>query len=104
MRASRDVKVDEVVDFKTDERLSRGTRAFLKVLNSPAPPELEKLPALEARKVLETAQASVPVDYSGIDESERAITADGFQIVLNIVRPEGVTRKLPAFMFIHGGG
>ena len=104
MRASRDVKVDEVVDFKTDERLSRGTRAFLKVLNSPAPPELEKLSALEARRVLETAQASVPVDYSGIDESERAITADGFQIVLNIVRPEGVTRKLPAFMFIHGGG
>src|SRR5262245_8537076 len=104
MPASRDVKVDEVVDFKTDERLSRGTRAFLTVLNSPAPPELEKLSALEARKVLETAQAAVPVDYSGIDESERTITADGFQIVLNIVRPEGVTRKLPVFMFIHGGG
>src|SRR5262249_3627636 len=104
MRGSQDIELDEVVDFKTDERLSRGTRAFLRALNSPAPPELEKLPALEARKVLETAQASVPVDYSGIDESERTITADGFQILLNIVRPGGVTRKLPVFMFIHGGG
>jgi acetyl esterase len=103
MRASR-VTADEVVDFKTDERLSRGTRAFLKVLNSPTPPELEKLSAPEARKVLETAQASVLVDYSGIDESERTITTDGFQILLTIVRPQGVTRKLPVFMFIHGGG
>src|SRR5687767_10081358 len=103
MRASR-VTVDEVVDFKTDERLSRGTRAFLKVLNSPTPPELEKLSAPAARKVLETAQASILVDYSGIDESERTITTDGFQILLTIVRPQGVTRKLPVFMFIHGGG
>lgn len=104
MRGSQNVQMDEVIDFTTDERLSRGTRAFLKALNSPAPPELEKLPPLEARQVLETAQASVPVDYSGIDESERTITAGGFQILLNVVRPAGVTRKLPVFMFIHGGG
>jgi acetyl esterase len=102
MRSSLDVHA--VVDYRTDERLSRGTRAFLKALNTPAPPELEKLPALEARRVLETAQASVAVDTSGIDEKEKTITADGFEIVLNIVRPRGVTRKLPVFMFIHGGG
>jgi acetyl esterase/lipase len=102
MRSS--LEVQAVVDFRTDQRLSRGTRAFLKALNTPAPPELEKLPALEARKVLETAQASVAVDISGIDESEKTITADGFKIVLNIVRPRGVSKKLPVFMFIHGGG
>jgi acetyl esterase/lipase len=32
------------------------------------------------------------------------ITADGFTIKLNIVRPEGVEGTLPAFIFIHGGG
>jgi acetyl esterase len=95
---------ETVADFNTDPRLSRGTREFLKALNSPAPPELEKLPPLEVRKVLESAQASVDVDYSGIDESEKTINADGFEIVLNIVRPEGTTGKLPVFMFIHGGG
>jgi acetyl esterase/lipase len=98
------VQTSTIVDFSTDQRLSRGTRAFLKALNSPTPPELEKLPALQARKVLETAQASVAVDYSGIAESEKSISVDGFQIVLNIVRPQGVTQKLPVFMFIHGGG
>lgn len=85
-------------------RLSHGTRAFLQQLNSPAPPELEKLPPLEARKVLEQAQAAADVDYSGIDESEKVIDADGFRIVLNVVRPQGTTDKLPAFIFIHGGG
>lgn len=94
----------ESVDFNTDVRLSHGTRAFLKELNSPAPPELEKLPPLEARKVLEQAQAAADVDYSGIDESEKVIDADGFRIVLNVVRPQGATDKLPAFIFIHGGG
>jgi acetyl esterase/lipase len=50
------------------------------------------------------AQASVKVDLSGIDESEKTITADGYPIKLNIVRPEGVKGTLPVFMFIHGGG
>ncbi len=76
----------------------------MKALNSPAPPELEKMPPLEARKVLENAQASVEVDISGIEESEKTINADGFEIKLNIIRPEGKTEKLPVFMFIHGGG
>ena len=98
------VQTSMIVDFNTDQRLSRGTRAFLKALNSPMPPELEKLPPLQARKVLETAQASVAVDYSGIAESEKTITVDGFEIVLNLVRPKDVTKKLPVFMFIHGGG
>jgi acetyl esterase len=94
----------ETLEIADDPRLSPGTKEFLKVLNSPAPPELEKLPPLEARKVLEGAQASVPVDLSGIEESEKTINADGFEIVLNIVRPAGKTEKLPVFIFIHGGG
>ena len=98
------VQTSTIVDFNTDQRLSRGTRAFLKALNTPMPPELEKLPPLQARKVLETAQASVAVDYSGIAESEKRITVDGFEIVLNLVRPKDVAKKLPVFMFVHGGG
>lgn len=59
---------------------------------------------LEARKALVDAQESVQVDYSGIVESEKTITADGYTIKLNIVKPEGVTGILPAFIFLHGGG
>jgi acetyl esterase len=104
MGTSQAVQAIEVVDFRTDQRLSRGTRAFLKALNTPVPPELEKLAPVAARKVLETAQASVNVDYSGIDEQEKTIAVDGFEIVLNIVRPKGAASTLPVFVFIHGGG
>ena len=87
-----------------DARLSQGTKEFLKVLNSPAPPELEKMSPIEARRVLVDAQASVNVDYSGIEESEKTINAGGYEINLNIVRPAGIKETLPVFIFIHGGG
>ncbi len=105
MSITQTAKTNATLDIADDPRLSAGTKEFLKALNSPAPPELEKLSPEEARKVLETAQASVSVDYSGIEESEKTISADGFEILLNIVKPAGATaEKLPVFMFIHGGG
>lgn len=104
MSNTQTAKTIETLDIADDPRLSIGTKEFLKALNTPAPPELEKLSPEDARKVLETAQASAAVDYSGIEESEKTISADGLEIVLNIVRPEGAAEKLPVFMFIHGGG
>jgi acetyl esterase/lipase len=97
---SQATKILEVAD---DPRLSRQVKAFLKELNSGGV-ALETLPAIAARQVLVDAQASVPVDLSGIEESEKVITADGYTITLNIVRPEGVKGTLPVFIFIHGGG
>jgi len=104
MSSTKMSEIVETLDFTEDPRLSPGTKEFLKALNSPAPPELEKMDPLDARKVLEGAQASVEVDLSGIEESEKLINADGYEILLNIVRPEGKAEKLPVFMFIHGGG
>ena len=92
------------LDIASDPRLSRGVKAFLNALNSPGGPPLETLPPLEAREVLATAQASVAVDLSGIEETEKTITADGHTILLNVVRPAGVEGILPVFVFIHGGG
>ena len=97
-------QTEKTMEVASDPRLSKGTKEFLKVLNSPAPPELEKMSPQEARDVLAGAQKSVDVDYSGIEESEKTINADGFEIKLNIVRPEGIKEKLPVFIFIHGGG
>ncbi|MBC7881974.1 MAG: alpha/beta hydrolase [Anaerolineae bacterium] len=97
------VQAVKILEVAEDPRLSREVKAFLKLLNSGGVP-LETLPPLEARQVLVDAQASVQVDLSGIDESEKMITADGYPITLNIVRPEGVNDTLPVFIFIHGGG
>lgn len=90
-------------DYLSDPHLSRGTKEFLKVLNAGTTP-VESLSPKDARQVLIDAQNSVKVDLSGIDESEKTINADGHKIKLNIVRPKGVKGKIPAFIFIHGGG
>lgn len=92
-----------VQDFATDPNIDKGTREFLKVLNTGGTP-LEELPIADARNVLVGAQAGVKVDLSGIEESEKTITTDGHTIKLNIVRPEKVKGKLPVFIFVHGGG
>jgi acetyl esterase/lipase len=92
------------VDYQNDPRLSRETRLFLAALNAAGGPPLETLSPVEARQVLVSAQASVPVDLSGIEESEKTISADGYTVKLNIVRPEGAKGDLPGFIFIHGGG
>ncbi|MFD1142396.1 alpha/beta hydrolase [Larkinella insperata] len=87
-----------------DPAVSEQTKVFLAALNSAGGPPLETLSPAEARKVLVGAQASVEVDVSGIEESEKTITADGYTVKLNIVRPEGMEGVLPVFIFIHGGG
>src|SRR5262245_40098486 len=102
MKSATDSRLENPVEVEVDPRLSRGVKAYLKVLNSSGGPPLETLPPLQAREGLVSAQASVPVDLSGIEESEKTITADGYTIILNVVRPEGVTATLPVFMFIHG--
>src|SRR6201991_1721285 len=89
-------------DYLIDEHLTPGVKAFLKVVNAGAP--VESLPKMAARQVLIDAQKAFNLDYSGIEESEKTIEADGFTIKLNIVRPEGKKGDLPVFIFIHGGG
>lgn len=93
----------QVQDYATDPHLTTEVKAFLKLLNTGGKP-VESLSVSDARKVLVDAQASVKVDLSGIDVAEKTITADGFTIKLNIVRPEGVKGILPVFIYIHGGG
>jgi len=92
------------VDYLVDEHLSPGVREFLKIVNAPGGKPVESLPKLAARQVLIDAQKAFNVDYSGIEESGKTITADGYTIKLNIVRPEGAAGLLPVFIFIHGGG
>ncbi|HEY9048148.1 MAG TPA: alpha/beta hydrolase [Ohtaekwangia sp.] len=92
-----------IADYATDPRLDIGVKEFLKAINSGIPP-LETLPPQVVREILMQAQASVIVNTSGIDVHERTIVSDGFSIQLYIVKPQNTTEKLPAFLFLHGGG
>jgi len=91
------------VDYATDPHLTNAVKSFLKPLNATGP-GLETLSPADARKVLIGAQASVKFDYSGIEETEKTISSEGQTVKLTIMRPKGVKRKLPVFIYIHGGG
>ncbi len=87
-----------------DPRLSPGTKRFLAALNSSGLPPLETMTPAAAREVLASAQAAVNVDLSGIEETRRSITAGGYDLMLDLVRPAGAQGRLPVFVFVHGGG
>jgi acetyl esterase len=95
---------ETTVDFSSDPRIETGTKKFLTALNSGGGKPMEKMTPVEARAVLTGAQSSIKVDVSGVDVTEKTITADGAPLNLHIVRPAGVKGTLPAFVFIHGGG
>lgn len=87
-----------------DPRLTPGTKKFLAALNSSGLPPLETMTPAAARDVLASAQASVNVDLSGIEETQRSITAGPYNLLLDIVHPAGARGRLPVFVFVHGGG
>jgi acetyl esterase/lipase len=89
---------------ENDPRIFTEVRAFLRVLNSGTGKPIEQLSPADARKVLTDAQSSVTVDYSGIEESEAAITQDGKEVRIHITKPIGAKPGAPVFLFIHGGG
>jgi acetyl esterase len=97
------VMAQKAPDYLVDPHLAAAVKEFLKPLNAGGPP-VESLSKQDARNVLVNAQAAAKVDLSGIDESEKTITQDGYTVKLNIVRPQGVSKRLPVFIFIHGGG
>lgn len=98
-----DDEIKKAPDYLDDPHLSVKTKEYLKVLNSGDTP-VESLSPADAREVLVEAQASVDVDLSGIDVSERTIANAGYTVKTHIVRPQGAEGKLPVFIFIHGGG
>jgi acetyl esterase len=93
-----------VTNVAADPRLSPGTKTFLAALNGSGGAPLETLTPETARGVLALAQAAEKVDHFGIDESQHAIHAGEFKLILDVVRPAGLHGPLPGFVFVHGGG
>ena len=79
-------------------------QGFINQLNSGGGKPMEQMTPKDARLVLVGAQNSVKPDMSGITVTEKTVTEGDAKILLTIVRPAGVKKALPAFMFFHGGG
>lgn len=77
---------------------------FLDQLSASGSKPIEQMTPKDARNVLSNLQKSVKIDLSGISTHNKTIKVDGKTIPLVIVRPAGVTKQLPVFMFFHGGG
>ncbi len=92
------------VKAENDPQILLKVRQFLKGLNSGDGKPMEQLSPADARQVLVGAQKSVPVDYSGIEETEKKITQNGLTVTIHIVKPQGAKGDIPVFMFFHGGG
>ena len=84
--------------------VEHNTQAFLDALAAGGAKPLEQLSTKDARAVLTGAQASVKVDLSGVEVSDRSIAVGEQIIKLKVVRPAKVKGELPVFMFFHGGG
>lgn len=89
---------------ENDPLIFTKVQSFLKALNSGDGKPIEQLSPADARQVLVGAQKSVKVDYSGIEESERTISQNGYKVKIHITKPKGVKANAPVFIFIHGGG
>ncbi len=87
-----------------DPQVFTEIRGFLKALNAGNGKPLEQLSPSDARQVLVGAQKSVAVDYSGIEETERVISQNGYQVKIHITKPKGAKPNAPVFIYIHGGG
>lgn len=87
-----------------DPQVFTEIRPFLKALNTSNGKPLEQLSPADARQVLIGAQKSVQVDYSGIQESEKVISQNGYKVKVHITKPIGVKPNAPVFIFVHGGG
>jgi acetyl esterase/lipase len=89
--------------MSNDQHLSKAVKQFLALLNENWS-LTESLSPEEVRKIFAGAQGAVAVDLSGIAETQKTISCDGLEILLNIVRPAASTGLLPVFLFIPGGG
>src|SRR4030095_16398143 len=84
--------------------VQRRIRLFLQAIATGGGQPIEQMSPREARAVLEGLQSSVKVDLPQADVAERRISSEGQTVEVVVVRPAGVTGRLPVFMFFHGGG
>jgi acetyl esterase len=81
------------------------TQAWLDQLADAGGPAIYQLSPPEAREVLRSAQASVPVELMPADIDDRTIPGGPTgEVDIRIVKPQNTTGTLPVIVHTHGGG
>jgi acetyl esterase len=91
-------------DPATDPHVESHVRGFLKAVNSATTTPVSEMPVEQARGTYTyaTTVGDKP-DLSGTEVIEKTIKEDGISVNLHIVRPAGINKDIPAFMYFHGG-
>ena len=85
--------------------LETKTQAFIDALAAQGGKPIYELSFVDARKVLEDAQASANVNKLPADVEDKVLpTGPSGQTSVTIYRPKGSTGSLPVVMYFHGGG
>jgi acetyl esterase len=85
--------------------LEPAAQAFLDKLAAADGPPIQDMTPAAARQSLLDLQAAYPVPKLPADITDRTIPGGPTGTVsIRIVRPQGMTGKLPAVMYFHGGG
>lgn len=94
----------QTVDPVSNPNVESHVKGFLKAVNAATTTPVSKMPLEQARGTYTyaTTVGDKP-DLSGIEVTERTIQQDGLGVHVHIVRPAGVKKDIPAFMYFHGG-
>jgi acetyl esterase len=96
---------EDVTEMATTTRtavvLEPASQAFVEATSTP--PLIYELTPADARKVLDDVQAA-PIEKLRVDERWITVPADVGEARVRIVRPPDVRGRLPAILYMHGGG
>jgi acetyl esterase len=87
-----------------DAGVESHVKGFLKAVNAATTTPVSEMPVDQARGTYTYATTvGEKPDLSETEVIEKTIREDGLTVNLHIVRPAGVNKNIPAFMYFHGG-
>jgi len=98
------ILINKAMAQVSDPGVESHIKGFLKAVNAATTTPVSEMPMDQARATYTYATTvGEKPDLSGTEVIEKTIKEDGLVVNLHIVRPEGVNKNIPAFMYFHGG-
>ena len=98
------ILINQAMAQVSDPGVESHVKGFLKAVNAATTTPVSEMPIDRARATYTYATTvGEKPDLSGTEVIEKTIKEDGLTVTLHIVRPAGVNKDIPAFMYFHGG-
>ncbi|WP_426671232.1 alpha/beta hydrolase [Mucilaginibacter sp. McL0603] len=98
------ILINKAVAQVSDPAVESHVQGFLKAVNAATTTPVYEMPVDQARATYTYATTvGEKPDLSGTEVIEKTIKEDSLAVSLHIVRPAGVNKNIPAFMYFHGG-